>query len=437
MKLFFPIIRVMLGIFFIMALTGCKKNPPKDAQNITEKIIAEASEMSLLDLFKKALAESNGKTLYALANSSRGVAAAAAFIDEVRLVDPSYSLKVDWFCPKNNTIFSLLSSDAGKVSPKYSMTLIQDGDQIKRKMMDTGLLLNFIPKEWRESRLTDKENDSNPLALQTLNKVFEFNNLGGRAYRNVWDFVRAGERPLFMGTDGECVGRNFLCMLTKDEYSAYLEDAYLALGAKERAYFSPYLTEAASLMTTLGFSNPNAKYGLAFARLWGEQYSAAIDDGPVCEEICSSSGRGKTALIVYSKFRSIKETPLSSVNNVTVAAYQEGYKGIGGFAYKHYLQVCRNSPLPWTACAFIAYMVTSKDGFAPWGKDMGGYPSNPACSQSHETDGVVDGVNKFPVKNDRGAQWWLSKDGGRLVVEDPSYVAAHSSTFFDWLSTLR
>lgn len=68
-----------------------------------------------------------------------------------------------------------------------------------------------------------------------------------------------------------------------------------------------------------------------------------------------------------------RRTAETSVNNIAVAAYQDGYQGIGGYAYKHYLQVLKTSPLPWTSCAFIAYMTTTNEGFAAWGKDMGGY----------------------------------------------------------------
>ena len=80
-----------------------------------------------------------------------------------------------------------------------------------------------------------------------------------------------------------------------------------------------------------------------------------------------------------------------------MAAYNDGYTGIGGFGYCHYLFVTDNSPLPWTACAFIAYMTCTEDGFSAWGKDMGGYSANPdvaaatEATYQHETGGYVDG----------------------------------------------
>ena len=41
--------------------------------------------------------------------------------------------------------------------------------------------------------------------------------------------------------------------------------------------------------------------------------------------------------------RSVEESAETSVNNIAVAAYQDGYQGIGGYAYKHYLQVLKLS----------------------------------------------------------------------------------------------
>lgn len=412
---------------------GKKNKDSLQAASAIENIIARAQNMDIEELYKMAAEESNGKTLYCLGNSSRGSAAGVPFIKALQGVKSDYSGKIDWFVPKNNSIFTLISSDINRINHKYSMTLIQDGDQIQRKMLDTHYLLNYVPKEWASSGRTDKPEDSKPFALQTLNKVFEYNNLSGKRYTNCWDFVNKGETPLFMGMDAEPVGRNFLCMLTQQKYSAYLEDAYNALDADKKAYFAPIINSLSGEAAALGLENPNALYALAYIKLWCTQSRALADDGPICTELCSSSSGGKCGLLVYSKFRSIKESASSSVNNVTVAAYQDGYKGIGGFAYKHYLQVIKTAPLPWTACAFIAFMTTQKEGFYPWGRDMGGYCSNPAVNQEHSHDGYLDGVNVFPAKNDKGRDWWLSSTGGRLVVENPAYVAKYSARIFEWM----
>ena len=137
--------------------------------------------------------------------------------------------------------------------------------------------------------------------------------------------------------------------------------------------------------------------------------------------------------------RSLQPSPRRTFD---IAAYNDGYQGFGGYGYCHYLFVTDNSPLPWTACAFIAYMVNTADGFSAWGKDIGGYSSNPDVAAEteaiyqHQTGGMAeDGVTVvFPALNDRGGDWWLS--GDRLVIEDPAYCASVSFTVGSWIEML-
>src|SRR5690606_36694698 len=146
-------------------------------------------------------------------------------------------------------------------------------------------------------------------------------------------------------------------------------------------------------------------------KLWCLQYNEQTDDGPIFNTLVTESAAGQAGLLVYSKLRSVEESTESSVKNITVAAYQDDYVGIGGYAYKHFLQVVRTSPLPWSASAFISYMATAKDRFAASGKDIVGYSGNPSVNQDHSMAGYVVGVNSFDAENDRGFVWWISADG--------------------------
>ena len=393
-----------------------------------EEVIAQAQEMTLEELFRKAIEESNGKRFDAVGNSSRGKSVLPLFVEALQKIDPSYTLDYDggWQQPKENKIFDQLTEDVNGSKHVMSMTLIQDGNQIQSKMLDTGLLLNFVPKDWREAEGVAKEGNENPLALQTLNKVFMFNNLGEKTYKNMWDFVREGEAPLFMGVNSELVGKNFLYMMTNDKYATIAKEAYEAWDGKNEeddALIEDMKLDAADL----GLTGDNVQYGLAWVYLWCEKYNEQTDDGPICNTLVTTSAVDQSGLLVYSKLRSVEETAESSVNNITVAAYQDDYTGIGGYAYKHYLMLTKTSPLPWTSCALIAYMTTTQEGFAAWGKDMGGYAPVPACMQDHSKDGG----DEFPAKNDRGYDWWLNE--GKLVVEDPAYCASVSGTMSDWI----
>ena len=409
--------------------------------------------MSANELYAKAIEELDGKTLVGVGNSSRGKTAQAYFINYLKGLDaegkvsekirkefPGYKEdfngKVDWTQPKSNGIFAQIDADIAGSNHQLSMTLIQDANQIDAKEVQTGNLLNYVPKEWEG----DADNKQ-PFALQSLNKVFEFNNLDKtKTFTNCWDFVGEGVHALYMDIDSEIVGKNFLYMLTEDKYAAWLKEAYEALDADKQAYFQPTINAMESEAADLGLG-ADGKYALAWIKLWVESYNAQTDDGPICNTLVTDSATDQAGLLVYSKLRSVEESAGVSVNNINVAAYQDGYKGIGGYGYCHYLFVTENSPLPWTACAFIAYMTCTEDGFSAWGKDMGGYSANPQVATAIETTynhskGGYDesGNLVFDAKNDRGYDWWTTD--GELVLEDPEYCASVSFTVGSWIELL-
>ena len=396
--------------------------------------------MSMEDLAKKAIEESNGKTFYGVGNSSRGKSALPLFIAYLQTIDPNYNMEFEWQQPKNNKIFEQLTADSLKDSGTFAMTLIQDGNQIKSKMVDTDILKTFIPKEWAEANGTTADAYSGYLPLQTLNKVFMYNSTGSAEFKNCWDFIYKDQHPLYMDIDSELVGKNFLYMLTEDKYAGMLKDAYDALDDEHKAYFDPTIQEVASDADDFGLGE-NGKYALAWIKLWVENYNAQTDDGPICNTLVDKSAKDQSGLLVYSKLRSVEESATVSVNNIKVAAYQDGYKGIGGYGYNHYLFLTKNSPLPWTACAFISYMTCTEDGFSAWGKDMGGYSSNPKVAEqieatyNHAKGGYNDaGEDAFPAKDDRGYDWWTTT--GELVLEDPEYCADAAFGVGSWIETL-
>ena len=407
----------------------------------TQQIIQQAQGMSLEELAKKAIEESNGKMFYGVGNSSRGKSALPLFIEYLQSIAPSYNMEFEWQQPKNNKILDQLPAASLKDTGPFAMTLIQDGNQIESKMVQPGVLDTFIPKEWAEANNTTAADYDGFLPLQTLNKVFMYNNTGSKTYDNCWDFVAEGEHGLFMDIDSEIVGKNFLYMLTRDDYAAWMKEAFEALSADEQAYFQPTIDAMESEAADLGLG-ADAKYSLAWIKLWVESYNEQTDDGPICNTLVDKSATDQFGLLVYSKLRSVEESSSVSVNNVNVAAYDDGYQGIGGYGYCHYLFVTDNSPLPWTACAFIAYMTCTEDGFSAWGKDMGGYSSNPTVmaeneeTYHHQTGGMAeDGVTvQFPAKNDRGYDWWTTD--GKLVLEDPEYCASVAFTVGSWVEML-
>ena len=434
---------VLLTVLLLFCVVSCKKQgTATKEQSRVQQIIEQAEKMSFEELAKKAIEESNGKVFYGVGNSSRGKSALPLFIEKLKTIDPSYTLNFEWQQPKNNKIFDQLTADSLKTEGTFAVTLIQDGNQIESKMVQTGILDTFIPLEWAQANGVTASTYSGYLPLQTLNKVFEFNCTDkSKSYTNCWDFVMPGEHGLFMDIDSEIVGKNFLYMLTAPKYSAWLAQAFNELSASKKSVLQGTVDAVASDAADLGLDS-NGKYALAWIKLWVENYNAMTDDGPICNTLVDASARGQFGLLVYSKLRSVTESASVSKNNIKVAAYEDGYKGIGGFGYCHYMFVTDNSPLPWTACAFIAYITEFVDGFSAWGKDIGGYSSNPVLAAeneakyNHSTGGNTAAGGPFPALNDRGYDWWVSENGGKLVLEDPEYCASVAFTVGSWIEML-
>ena len=410
------------------------------AESETEKIIKEAQQLTLEELAMKAIEESNGKTFYGVGNSSRGKTALPLFIDYLKSLDADYSMEFEWQQPKNNKIFEQLTADSLKSEGTFAMTLIQDGNQIRSKMVETGILDTYVPLEWAKANGIKTEEYTGYLPMQTVNKVFMYNSTGTVTYDNCWDFVAEGNHPLYMDIDSEIVGKNFLYMLTHDTYAGWLKEAYDVLEEDAKAYLAPVIESMTTDAADLGLGE-NGKYALAWIRLWVENYNAQTDDGPICNTLVTDSATDQSGLLVYSKLRSVEESAGVSVNNIKVAAYQDGYQGIGGYGYSHYLFVTDNSPLPWTACAFIAYMTCTEDGFSAWGKDMGAYASNPElavaieAAYNHSKGGYNEaGELEFEAKNDRGYEWWTTD--GKLVLEDAEYCSSVAFTVGSWIELL-
>src|SRR5574344_459796 len=415
-----------------------------------ESIINEAEKLDRKDLFKRAMNELNGKTMYALGNSSRSTTAIEYFINylkgksfdnstktfvddltiqkEFSYYNPNFTGTIEYTQPVNNRIFSFISSDIRSSTHTLSMALVQDGNQIQSKMLNNGYLLNYIPKEWEGDKATNGE----PLALQSLNKVFVYNNLGTKKFTNVWDFVANGFSTEFMPLNSEPVGKNFLYMLTREDYASIVKEAYNSYSG-DKTTIDETIDNVTPLVKKFGL-NKNAVYSLAWIKLFVKQFTIEDDDAPIANNLTSVDSKDEAGLLVYSKFRLIKETSDVSNKFVTIAAYQDNYEGFGGYMYKHYLQILKTSPYPWTSCALINFLVTTQYGYSPWGKEYGGYCSNPSSNQDHSNDGG----SEYPIKNDRGYDWWTinTKGKGRLLSEDPVYCTTMSYTIGNWIDTL-
>lgn len=339
-------------------------------------IVKAAENLTHDELVAKALAETGTFTVYG--NTSRITTAAEAFCKLYGLAAPASSNL------KDNAIYDKLRTESK--GDGADMVMIQDGASLKDFVEKEGLLVNYVPASVKANVA---EGDLNPLVHQYINKVFIWNNKGENvpAITNVWQLTEKQFKGniVFKSPDQETVNMNFLVMLTNEEWSGKLAEAYKALYGKE---------------IELGdYENAGYKWIAEFLGncVFGNS------DTTLAEELSQDTAAGKAGLFVLSKLRS------SSVltDNLTVGQYEAAKTGtiikpFSGFMYPMYAMVTANSSRPYTAMLFIEYLMTA-EGFAPWGKSIGAYSSN-------NTIAPKDG--DLPL-----ADWKAS-----LVMEDPEYI---------------
>ncbi len=363
-KLFALLLSVMMMLSAVSAL-ATDKALVEEAQNLTHEQLVE-----------KAKAEEGTFIVYG--NTSRITTALEQF-------SALYGIPGEGNNLKDAEIYTKLEIEIDSNAKGADMVMIQDGASLEF-MFDSGYLLNYLPPSVAASVA---EPDQNPLVHQFINKVFIYNNQGTDvpAIRNVWELTeeKMKDRILFKNPESEQVNMNFLVMLTNEEWSARLAEAYEAHYGKpiELGEF-----KNAGYMWIAQFLN-NCVFGSS--------------DTTLAEEISQPTAAGKIGLFVLSKLRS------SSVltENLTVGEYdaqEQGYaiEPFSGFMYPMYALVSAGATRPYTAMLFIDYLM-SAEGFEPWGKSVGAYSSNAALT---------------PLEGDLGIDIWKNT----LVSEDPAYI---------------
>ena len=359
------------------------------AMMILSAVSVMAEEQSVADLVKaaetltheqlveKAMEEDGTFIVYG--NTSRIVTAAENF-------GALYGIPFEGSNLKDKEIYTKLATEIKGGAKGADMVMIQDGASLQSQAIDTGYLVNFVPASVKDNVA---EGDRNPLIHQFINKTFIWNNKGDNvpAITNVWQLTEPQYKGniVFKSPDAEQVNMNFLVMLTTEEWSGKLADAYKNLYGKD---------------IDLGdYENAGYKWIAEFLQncVFGNS------DTTLAEETSQETAQGKIGLFVLSKLRS------SSVytENLTVGQYAATEAGtaiepFSGFMYPMYAMVSSNASRPYTAMAFIDYLMTA-EGFNPWGKSIGAYSTNTAIA---------------PLEGDLGLDVWKNT----LVMEDPEYI---------------
>ena len=104
MKRFVSIVLAVLMVLSMFSFASAES---------VEDVIKEAEGLTLEELFKKAIEESNGKRFDAVGNSSRGKSVLPEFVAALQAINPDYTLDYEggWQQPKENKIFDQLTED--------------------------------------------------------------------------------------------------------------------------------------------------------------------------------------------------------------------------------------------------------------------------------------------------------------------------------------
>ena len=357
----------LLCVFLIIAMALCSVTAFADVAADIEA----GSAMTLEELIEKAKTESG--TFAVAGNSSRIETAAAAF-------EELYGIHTEAAKLKDQEIYEKLESTS------LDMVMIQDGANLLDRI-DAGILLNFVPADVKDS--LSEANREPALVHQFINKLFIYNNLGDNVptIKNVWELTDPALKGnvIFKNPTTEQVNMNFLVMLTSDEWSGKLAEAYKAWKGED---------------IDLGeYKNAGYKWIAEFL----SNATFIKSDTTIAEEVSQKEATGKIGLFVLSKLRD------SSVlsDNLTVAQYDATANGytvepFAGFMYPLYLMIPAKANRPYTAMLFIDYLM-SPDGFNHWGKNIGAYSPNPAIA---------------PKEGDLGFDVW----NATLVIENPEYI---------------
>ena len=178
---------------------------------------AQGGEMSHDELVEAAKKE--GK-LVVYSTTSRVSTAAENF-------EKLYGIKVETANLKDGELVEKISLEVGGGVNGADMVLCQDGARVYGELITPGYLVNYVPETLKDQI---PEENQNPLVFQFVDKVFIFNseNSTDAPVTNIWQLTEPEwkDRVQFKNPNQEGVNSNFLTMLTSDEWSGKIADAY-------------------------------------------------------------------------------------------------------------------------------------------------------------------------------------------------------------------
>ncbi len=392
------ILALALASVLLLALAACA--------------FADADTATFDELLAAGKANGNKLTIYT--THSVAVSAVEAFANKFGI---DLELVEGTQIGDNNQITQVATEVSSGVSGA-DVIFIQDGARTVSELVEEGYVYN-----WYNQEILDKVGaDCEPLLVwDYCNKVFIYNT----------DYVEDGEitniwyctDPAYAGTlqmkdpEKEGVNMNFLVMLTSEENSAALAEAY-------KAYYGKDLV--------LDADCPNAGYQF-IKMMYANGLLVGDSDGNIAKAIGNPEQEAPTkwsALITLNKYvKSLKDSVVKPGGKTL--NYVKEMQPVAGFIYPIYGLVTANADNPELAKAFLVWLftedgwfgdgvTTQRDGSVYVGMTgrFGDYSGNQAIA-------VADG--DAPV-----TEWKQI-----LIQEDPIFAAENRADVEDFIKMIK
>ena len=357
--------------------------------------LAKAQSMTNEELYELAKQEAEaGAQLNFYSTTSFAEKAASNFMEAYPGLNLVYA-EID-----DGESYTILGNTIGSgVKDSADMALTQNGPDLKTYLLDEELSYPYFPEAMKD---VVAENNQNPAIVTYVNSLFIYHNGNGSVnFKNVWELTEEKwkDKIFFKDPTKETVNLNFLMMLTNEEWTARMAEAYEAYYGK--AWESKEFASASYEWIDAFLKNVNYTYTSASKMATG----------------IASGAAGNMGLFVFSKLRKVDE---ADRGNLTVVQFENDIQGFSGFMYPIYATVCKDTECPYTCALFINYLLSKEgfDGNKSWNSSQGYYSPNTSIEKPADIE-------------DEAYPFWEKV----LVIEDMDYIYDNYVDIYEFIAT--
>ncbi len=370
-------------------------------------VFSFASAEEVKDALAKAQSMTN-EELYELAKQEAEAGAQLNFYSTTSFAEKAASnfmeaypgLKLVYAEIDDGESYAILSNTIGSgVKDSADMALTQNGPDLKTYLLDEELSYTYFPEAMKD---VIAEENRLPAIVTYVNSLFIYHNGNGSVnFKNVWELTEEKwkDKIFFKDPTNETVNLNFLMMLTNEEWTARMAEAYEAHYGK--AWESKEFASASYEWIDAFLKNVNYTYTSASKMATG----------------IASGAAGNMGLFVFSKLRKVDE---ADRGNLTVVQFENDIQGFSGFMYPIYATVCKDTECPYTCALFINYLLSKEgfDGEKSWNSSQGYYSPNTSIEKPADIE-------------DEAYPFWEKI----LVIEDMDYIYDNYVDIYEFIAT--